>query len=106
MTGTKAGGAKAAKTNKLRHGENFYSRIGAKGGKVSTPTGGFGSDKKGPDGLTGRQRAKLAGAIGGSRSTRAGVKNGEGKTPRRKKTEKTAKTTKKTGLLKKIFGGK
>ena len=32
MAGTKEGGRKAAATNKLRHGEGFYARIGAKGG--------------------------------------------------------------------------
>lgn len=34
MTGTKAGGLKASVTNKLIHGEDFYARIGRKGGKV------------------------------------------------------------------------
>ena len=33
MSGTKAGGLKAAATNKKRHGEGFYARIGAKGGR-------------------------------------------------------------------------
>ena len=32
MSGTKAGGMKAAATNKLRHGEGFYARIGKRGG--------------------------------------------------------------------------
>ena len=40
MSGTKAGAAKAARTNKERYGEDFYANIGAKGGKNST-TGGF-----------------------------------------------------------------
>lgn len=82
------------------------SKMGHNGGIVSTPNGGFGSSKKDENGLTGPERARLAGAIGGAKSTRAGIKNGEGKTIRKKKTEKTTKTTKKTGLLKKIFGGK
>ena len=34
MAGTKAGGLKAAATNKELHGEDFYARIGHKGGKV------------------------------------------------------------------------
>lgn len=51
--------------------------IGAKGGKLST-TGGFASDKVGADGLTGRQRARIAGAKGGSISRRTGVKNYQG----------------------------
>lgn len=32
MVGTKAGALKAAKTNKLRHGTDFYARIGKMGG--------------------------------------------------------------------------
>ena len=50
---------------------------GSKGGKLST-TGGFASKERGRDGLTGAERARLAGAIGGHMSSRAGVKNGEG----------------------------
>lgn len=49
--------------------------IGAKGGKLST-TGGFASDKVGADGMTGRERAHVAGKKGGSISRRTGVKNG------------------------------
>lgn len=69
MSGTREGAAKAALTNKKKHGEDFYKRIGSKGGRNGT-TGGFASDKVGEDGLTGRQRAKLAGAIGGHISRR------------------------------------
>ena len=35
MAGTKAGGAKAAATNKAKYGKDFYSRIGQKGGRIS-----------------------------------------------------------------------
>lgn len=52
--------------------------MGRKGGKLSK-SGGFASDKVGADGLTGRERAKLVGAIGGLKSTRVGVRNGDGK---------------------------
>lgn len=69
MAGTKAGGIKAAETNMKRHGRDFYARIGARGGRVSS-TGGFASEKKGEDGLTGPERAKIAGAKGGSISRR------------------------------------
>lgn len=69
MVGTKAGGAKAGKTNKERHGEDFYKIIGAKGGRNGR-TGGFASNKVGADGLTGPQRAALVGAIGGFRLKR------------------------------------
>lgn len=86
MSGTKAGAAKTAKTNIEKYGKDFYKNIGAKGGKAST-TGGFGSDKVGADGLTGKQRARIAGAKGGRTSTRLGVKNGEGK--KAKEQEKT-----------------
>ena len=37
MAGTKAGGEKAAITNKQRYGEDFYEKIGSKGGSVSGP---------------------------------------------------------------------
>ena len=48
------------------------STIGAMGGKVSRK-GGFASAKVGKDGLTGAQRAKRAGAVGGTREpTRQG----------------------------------
>lgn len=40
MAGTIIGGKRAAITNKLRHGEDFYGRIGAIGGRKGT-TGGF-----------------------------------------------------------------
>ncbi len=69
MTGTKAGGLKAAATAKARHGEDFYQRIGKIGGHNST-RGGFASYKVGKDGLTGRERARLAGAVGGLISRR------------------------------------
>ena len=36
MPGTKAGGLKAASTNRERHGADFYRSIGSRGG--STPT--------------------------------------------------------------------
>lgn len=73
MAGTKAGGLKAAATNKELYGEGFYARIGKKGGKNGT-TGGFASNVVGEDGLTGRQRAVLAGAIGGHISRRGPIK--------------------------------
>lgn len=73
MAGNKAGGIKARQTNIERHGEDFYRRIGSKGGK-NGHTGGFASDKVGEDGLTGRQRAVLAGAIGGHISRRRPAK--------------------------------
>lgn len=60
MSGTKAGGLKAAKTNKERNGEDFFKRIGRIGG-YNGHTGGFASDP---------ELAKRAGAIGGRKSKR------------------------------------
>lgn len=74
MAGNKDGGRRAAATNKERHGKDFYARIGARGGK-NGHTGGFASDVVGKDGLTGAQRAKIAGAIGGRKSKRGPAKH-------------------------------
>lgn len=73
MAGTKAGGLKAAATNKEKYGEGFYSRIGKKGGQNGT-TGGFGATTVGEDGMTGRERARIAGAKGGRKSRRGPAK--------------------------------
>lgn len=69
MAGNKEGGKKAAKTNLKRYGKDFYKRIGAMGGRNGN-TGGFASDVVGKDGLTGRERAVVAGRIGGLLSRR------------------------------------
>lgn len=60
MAGTKAGGQKAAATNKARHGKDFYAKIGAKGGTMGH-TGGFAAN---------RELARQAGAKGGRISRR------------------------------------
>lgn len=73
MAGNKGGGKKAAATNVKRHGEDYYRKIGALGGKKGR-TGGFASDKVGEDGLTGRERAMIAGAEGGRISRRSKLK--------------------------------
>lgn len=69
MAGNRTGGAKAAASNKRIYGKDFYARIGAMGGKLGH-TGGFASNVVGDDGLTGRQRAALAGVKGGRKSRR------------------------------------
>jgi len=73
MSGTKAGGVKARNTNYERHGKDFYATIGKKGG-MNGRTGGFFSNKIGKDGLTGRERARVAGRKGGLISRRGRLK--------------------------------
>ena len=68
MAGTEAGGKKAAATI-LAKNPNFYREIGRKGGR-NGKTGGFASEFVGNDGLTGPQRAKIAGRKGGRISKR------------------------------------
>lgn len=70
MPGTKAGGMKAAKMNKKLYGDDFYLRIGSKGGR-NGHTGGFAANPA---------LARVAGAKGGRISRRTGVANGQGKT--------------------------
>ena len=67
MSGTKEGGRKTVITNRLRHGEDFYSRIGKKGGQ-NGHTGGF---------YANRELAKEAGRKGGSVSRRGKIKKNE-----------------------------
>lgn len=64
MAGTKAGGAKAAATIKANHGEHYYALIGSIGGRKTGPKG-FASSSVGKDGLTGFERASVAGRKGG-----------------------------------------
>lgn len=82
MAGTVEGGKHAAKTNLERYGKDFYRSIGRRGGisgRGKGYTGGFASTIVGPDGLTGPERARKYGALGGKKSRRTGIKNGEGK---------------------------
>jgi len=60
MAGTKAGGLKAAATNKTRYGKNWYAEIGSIGGR-NGHTGGFAANP---------ELAKIAGAKGGKISKR------------------------------------
>ena len=67
MSGTKAGGLKAAKTNKEKHGEDFYVKMGRLGGMAIT-------DKpKGFAAMTPERRAEC-GRIGGMRGKRGPAK--------------------------------
>ena len=67
MSGTKAGGIKAAATNKKRNGEDFFKRIGAIGGR-NGHTGGFASS---------HELAVEAGRKGGRVSKRGKAKKDE-----------------------------
>ena len=63
---------KAKKTKQTileKYGPDFYSKIGAKGGRRKH-TWGFATNK---------ELASLAGTIGGFKSSRKGIKNGEGR---------------------------
>ena len=64
MAGTKAGGMKAAATNKAKYGKEFYARIGKKGGQ-NGHTGGFAANP---------ELARIAGAKGGRISRRGPAK--------------------------------
>ena len=64
MAGTKAGGRKARKTNYEKYGDDFYKRIGARGGKLGH-TGGFAANP---------ELAKIAGRKGGKKSKRGKAK--------------------------------
>lgn len=70
--GHRLGGQRTAERLKAND-PDFYAKIGAIGG-VKGKTGGFASDKVGLDGLNGKQRASVAGAIGGALSRRGRVK--------------------------------
>jgi hypothetical protein len=56
---TPEGAKKAYQSRLSRHGLESIRKMQSKGGSKSTP-GGFGTKKIGEDGLTGRQRARLA----------------------------------------------
>lgn len=73
MAGNRGGGLKTSQKVYELYGPNFYRRIGAMGGKASN-NGGFASSMIGPDGLTGRQRARVAGITGGTISRRGKAK--------------------------------
>lgn len=64
MAGTKQGGKLAAQTNKKRYGKEFYVRIGAMGGKVSSG-GGFAANP---------ELAREAGRKGGQASRKKAAK--------------------------------
>ena len=68
MAGTKEGGKKAAKTNLLIHGKDFYHIIGKKGGQNGRGEGYKGGFASNPE------LAKIAGRKGGMISRRGKAK--------------------------------
>lgn len=75
--------AKWRKTMQEKYGgqEGLHQKmqeIGAIGGQ-NGHTGGFKTNLRDKNGLTGFERARIYGRIGGMKSRRTGVKNGEGK---------------------------
>lgn len=64
---------KAKRTIQAKYGYDYYAKIGARGGANGT-TGGFASELVGKDGLTGRERARRAGIVGGTISRRGPAK--------------------------------
>lgn len=74
MAGTKEGWLKAKQKMIVRYGSleafrEHMADIGGQGGRNGN-TGGFADEEVGKDGLTGRERAMIAGAKGGRISRR------------------------------------
>ena len=69
MLENQAGHSKIRKTIEERYGKDYWRKIGSKGGKA-TGMKGFALNP---------ELARIAGKKGGTKSTRAGIKNGEGK---------------------------
>ena len=65
---TKSGGSKIRQTIEERYGKDYWRKIGSKGGKA-TGMKGFALNP---------ELARIAGKKGGTKSTRAGIKNGDG----------------------------
>ena len=77
MVATKDGNKKVARKNSKK--KEFYQKIGRAGGQAfNIDPGGFGSSMVGADGLTGRERAKIAGRAGGKKSKRGAAKHKRG----------------------------
>lgn len=91
MAGTKSGGRKAAATNKKKHGDDFYQRIGRQGGSKShRETRPFAVNP---------ELARAAGAKGGKMSRR-----GPSEQPRKKKQVEVKPTAEVDKTKKGLFG--
>lgn len=91
MAGNKMGGMKAAMTNKMRYGPDFYKEIGAKGGR-NGHTGGFAAN---------RELAAIAGAKGG-RISRRGRSKEMSTLEERRRTETDREKLEKVGVWTKL----
>jgi len=81
MAGTKTGGINAAKTIKQKYGDTFYAEIGRKGGSAGSAGKGFAHPVTCDCSLIqGVHKAvQCRGKLGGLKSRRTGIANGEGK---------------------------
>lgn len=77
MAGSREGAIKARETMFKRYGKDYFKKIGSVGG-ANGKTGGFASEKKGPDGLTGTERAQKYGVINGTLYKRGPTKKKRG----------------------------
>ena len=84
--GSREGGLAAAKTIKQKFGDNFYSVIGAMGGSADSMNNGFASQSICNCALVQGEHklAQCRGKLGGLKSRRTGIANGEGKCNRSK----------------------
>lgn len=74
MSGTKEGARKRLEKLRKEHDPEWFKQNASKAGKAGGNGKGYASEKVGKDGLTGRQRAALAGKKGGQLSS-ANFKN-------------------------------
>lgn len=65
---------KATKTIRDKFGDDYFSRIGQRGGKRGWRNKGFACELISNDGLDGFQRARIAGSKGGKKSRRGKAK--------------------------------
>lgn len=95
MAGTKAGGQKAASTNKTKYGKDFYAEIGRKGGR-NGHTGGFAANP---------ELAREAGRKGGRISKRGKAKKKTANSePMARGTETAKKWRKEIEEYERIYG--
>lgn len=79
--GSREGGLAAAKTLKQKYGETFYAEIGRRGGSAGSVGKGFSHPATCDCSLIQgvHKAAQCRGKLGGLKSRRTGIKNGESK---------------------------